>query len=130
MRRSFLLALMAACSVAPLSAAPASPNSWIFLGARNMGSGTERETVDVTSTSRFHQLQACVFNTPLQLNAVSIHFEDGQKQDFPVDARIAGGECTRVIDLASAPRRVQAVELTYKRVSRFRRAPMVRIVGR
>lgn len=134
MRRSYLPVLGAlsaiACSIAPLSAASPSHDAWIFLGARNIGSGTDRETMNVISERRFRQLQFCVFNTPLRLDTVSIRFDDGQPQDVPVNRRIGRGECSQVIDLTGAPRHVRSVDLAYRSVSRFRRAPMVRIVGR
>lgn len=130
MRRLFPLALAAAFSALPLSATQAADNAWLFLGARNVASLTDHETVGVDSERHFRQLQVCVFNTALQLNTIIVHFEGQQKQDVPVQARIGGGSCTHSIDLVNAPRRVHSVELTYKSVSRFRRLPMVRIVGR
>ncbi|WP_395330272.1 hypothetical protein WBP06_17420 [Novosphingobium sp. BL-8H] len=135
MKRSYLLALGALCSAMVPAAAVAQPNAaanapWLFLGARNIASGTEHETVEVTSERLLRQLQFCVFNTPLRLETLSIQFEDGQRQEVPVQERIVAGGCTRAIDLTGASRRVRAVDLTYGSVFRFRRAPMVRIVGR
>lgn len=130
LHRSYLLALGALCAVAPLSASPTRADAWLFLGARNLASGSEQETLNVTSERGFRQLQLCVFNTPLQLNTVSVRFDDGQQQEVPVHNRIAHGACSQAIDLVNAPRHVRQVELGYGSVSRFRRAPMVRIVGR
>ncbi|WP_395391110.1 hypothetical protein WBP07_11075 [Novosphingobium sp. BL-8A] len=130
MRRSYLLFLSALCMAAPIGAAAPSHDAWIFLGGRNLASGTERETMTVISDRPFRQLQLCVFNTPLQLGTVSIHFDEGQPQDVTVDQRIARGECSQTIDLGHAPRHVRSVDLAYHSVSRFRRPPMVRIVGR
>lgn len=138
MRRSYLLALGALCASlcaiaplgAPLRAAPGAANAWVFLGARNLASGSNRETVQVTTARHLRQLQLCAFNASLQLDTVSIAFDDGKRQDVSVQQRVAAGSCTRALDLASAPRHVRAVELHYRGLSRFRRVPMVRVVGR
>lgn len=135
MKLSYLLALGAfalsfLASLTPAQAQRPPANNWRLLAFKTVGAGTDRDTIHVRSNSRYRQIQLCAFNAPLRMNDFNVRFDNGRRQDVRVRSRINAGTCTRAIALTNAPRRIARVDLTYQRIQRGVRAPLVRVMVR
>lgn len=132
MRISSLLAL-AAPVVALVSSAlvQAQPMQWRLLAFKTVGAGTDRDTIHVNRAERYRFIQLCSFNAPIHMVDFKVRFENGKRQDVHVRNIIAARSCTRAIRLdGNNARRIQRVDLTYQRVQRGVRTPLIRVMVR
>ncbi|WP_159979901.1 MULTISPECIES: hypothetical protein [unclassified Novosphingobium] len=114
----------------PLKPQP-QPAQWRLLAFKTVGAGTDRDTINVARKERYRSIQLCAYNAPIHLMDFSVRFDSGQRQDVRVRSRIAAGSCTRAVQLAgNAARRVTRIDLTYQRMQRGMKVPVIRVMAR
>lgn len=110
---------------------PHRPAQWRLLAFKTVGAGTDRDTINVNRAERYREIQLCSFNAPIRMVDFKIRFENGRRQDVRVRSMIAARSCTRAVRLdGNGARRIQRVDLTYERVQRGMRTPLIRVMAR
>jgi len=134
MKLSYLLAigLVGLSATAPaVNAKPGNrPGAWTLLGFKTVSGGTDRDSINVRGNARYRQLELCSFNAPIHIVRFTVRFENGGRQDVDVRNVIGARSCTRAIDLKGNARNINRIDLTYERVQRGMRVPLVRVMAR
>ena len=107
------------------------PAQWRILAFKTVGAGTDRDTILVRRADRYRTLQLCSFNAPIRMVDFKVRFDNGRWQDVRVRSMVAARSCTREIRLeGNGARRIQRVDLTYERIQRGMRTPLIRVMAR
>lgn len=128
--KNLILALAATATLALPTAAEAQRGGWRIIGFKTVGSGSDRDTIRVRGRERFRQVQLCSLNRPIRMIDFDVVFANGGRQDVQVRNRIAPGSCTRAIDLKGERRDIERIDLTYGRLERGVRTPVVQVRAR
>lgn len=108
--------LLGAGSVAVTAAMPARAASWVDLGVRQVSLTKEADRIAVLSSRRFFtKLRLTVTGNDVFLRAVTVHFQNDVSIRYRFDTLIADGGRSASIDLPGDARRVQHVDLDYRR---------------
>lgn len=102
--------LMVAAFVAA-TAVPAAADT--LLGARTVADNSETDVILAAGDARFNAVRICVAGRAVRFRDLDIVFQNGGRQDAPVRAVIAPGECTRWINLRGPARNINRVVLRY-----------------
>ncbi len=110
---------------------PPHPTQWRILAFKTVGAGTDRDTINVNRAERYRSVQLCSFNAPIRMVDFKVRFDNGRRQDVRVRSLVPARGCTREIRLdGNGSRRIQRVDLTYERVQRGMRTPLIRVMAR
>lgn len=117
-------------AVAVLAAGPASAQGrWELLGQRQVGFQVDRDTVSGRGQGRFSVIRICVGNAPVHFRDVDVVFQNGERQQLPVNAFVRAGGCTANLDLRGQARRIARVEMVYRAIPNFRGRALVSVYG-
>jgi len=117
-------------ATAVLASGPASAQGrWELLGQRQVGFLVDRDAVSGRGQGRFSVIRLCVANAPVHFRDVDVVFENGERQQLPINARVRAGTCTANLDLRGEARRIQRVEMAYNSVPNFRGRALVSVYG-
>lgn len=126
MRTTTLLIL----GITTMLAAPAAAQGggWVTIGTKRVGSGYDRDTINVMGNDRFRQIKLCT-DRPIRMMDLNVVFANGGRQDVNVRSHFKAGSCTRAIDLKGERRNIAQIEMTYGKVRAGGR-PEVRVMAR
>ena len=120
-----------AASAAIAMAAPALAQGWVQLGEREVSDRVDRDVISVGGRARFRQIRLCVGRNPVRIYDMDVRFRNGGNQDVRLRARLAAGQCSRVINLEGrGGRDISSVAFTYEAASIGRERSHIRLFGR
>lgn len=115
-----LIALAGSC----VAVVQTSGGRWVPLGVKSVSLGYDQDIIPVgMRKGPFRAIRLRVSGHPVHFIDLKVVFENGDRQDIPVDRYMATGEMSPVFDLRGGDRAIDKVVLKY------RRAP-IRRVGR
>lgn len=109
---------------------PGPQPGWRLLAFKTVGAGTDRDIVRVNANRVWRQVQLCSINAPIHLTDFRVNYRNGRSEDVRVRSRIGAGTCTRAIDLRGGNRRITSINLTYGKLDRSMRVPLIRVMAR
>jgi hypothetical protein len=89
-------------------------DGWRLLGQKVVTDRVDRDVITVPGGKRDTQIRFCVQRRAVRLYDVNIRFANGGYQDVPVQALIAAGKCSRIVDLRYRDRNIATVNFTYE----------------
>ena len=114
-----------------LTAAPAQAQRWSDHGWRTIAvkrvDGRDTDTIYLPGFTRQRAVRVCAMNAPLHLRNFQIRFANGHRQDVATRAIVAGGTCSRSVDLRGNRRDIERIRLRYEPVLRHAVRPLVRV---
>ncbi|MGH7005546.1 MAG: hypothetical protein ACREIP_16515, partial [Alphaproteobacteria bacterium] len=82
-------------AAAALLAQPAAAQGrWELLGSRQVGFQVERETISGRGQGRFSVIRICVANNAVHFRDIDVVYNNGERQQLAIDARLRPGQCT------------------------------------
>jgi hypothetical protein len=90
---------------------------WTNLLTLRVGDKAERDRRAIPDNRRFVQVSVCSIKDTLRIRSAHVQFENGKWQRLVVPSTLRQGECSRGIDLVSAPRRLRGVQFVYETAS-------------
>jgi len=89
-------------------------NHWVLLGERSVTDGVDHDRIVVTAArGRFRKLAVRVFDRPVQIHDMKVHYGDGFVQDVEIRKIIPAAGWSRIIDLSGGKRVIRSVEFWY-----------------
>ncbi len=123
--------ILSAAALAMLTAAPAEAQRWNDHGWRTIAvkrvDGRDTDNIYLPGFTRQRAVRVCAMNAPLNLRDFQIRFANGHRQDVATRSIIAGGTCTRSVDLRGNRRDIERIRLRYQPVLRHAARPLVRV---
>jgi hypothetical protein len=104
--------------------------NWRLLAFKTVGAGTDRDVIRVNANRVWRQLQLCSINAPIQMLDFRVNYGNGRSENVNLRSRIGAGTCTRAIDLRGGARRIVSINLTYGKLDRSMRVPLIRVMSR
>lgn len=77
----------------------------------------DRDEVSIIGADRFAAIQFKVEDAPIDLISLEVYFENGYKQDIPVNTPINARSKSRVIDLNGGERNLEKIVFVYKTIA-------------
>lgn len=88
---------------------------WKFLGARKINFRNDRDVIPVGKLEgRFSALQLSVKNAGVRFNKVTVVYNNGKVDEFPVTAQIVPGQNSPILDLKGRRRIIKQINLSYR----------------
>lgn len=118
---------LAVFSIVAASVATSAFAAWDNIGTRRASDRMEIDTITVSGHRAYRRVKVCVYRHPVHFRDMDIVFDNGGHQDVSIAARIAPGDCTRVIDLDGGARDIRSIRFVYEEDSIRRRRATVRV---
>jgi len=122
--RWVVMALMVAAM-----AAVAHAEEWQALGERNFDYRSPQGTVVTSAAGVVSHVRLQVKQNALEIGEITLYFDEGGSQSAKLDAYVAPGRQTQVIDVQDGPKRVAKVEFTYRSGDPEKHIALVRVLG-
>ncbi|MEO5942330.1 MAG: hypothetical protein ABIP30_17335 [Ferruginibacter sp.] len=87
---------------------------WYHIATTEVRLSGERDVVNVSSRDLFRALKFNVTRNALEVFDLSVVFENGQPQSFPLKNIFQPGTGSRVLDLPGNKRRIRSLIFTYR----------------
>ena len=105
------------------------PVRWETLGTQLVSFRVERETISGRGDGQFRAIRLCVARAAVQFRDLDVQFGNGERQDIPVQRRIAPGSCTPQLDFRGGARNVRQVVMVINTIPNFRGQAAITLQG-
>jgi hypothetical protein len=106
-------------------------NPWTHLGDKHVDGHADHDKISIgKSEGRFRQLQIRVYDAPVEVQRVVVHFDNGADEELQFRERINAGGETHALDLRGYDRVIKSVEFWYEKAHWRERRPTVALFGR
>jgi hypothetical protein len=102
---------------------------WHKIGGVKADFKTESESISVLGKDRFKALKLKVTDAPININRVTVYYEDETTQDIPMSGTLTSGSETGQFDLKSPAKEIKKVTFTYKYEANYRDKAHVELYG-
>jgi hypothetical protein len=87
---------------------------WVYIATTEVRLSGERDVVNLNSRDLYRGIKFNVTRNPLEVFDLSVIFENGQHQNFPLRNIFQPGTGSRVLDLPGNKRRIRSLVFTYR----------------
>ena len=101
-------------------------HAWQKIGQRMVNINADHDEIMVTaSEGRFTKLKFKVLRAPIHVKNVKVVFGNGESKNVNINARIAAGTESKIIDLPGNKRIIRKIVMNYKSIPGKGRAVVV-----
>ena len=102
----------------------------VLLGERHVTDRTDRDTINVgPSRGKFSSFRVQASGSAIEFKKITVHFENGDTQDFDRNRVLGKGNKSRRIDLEGGSRFIEKVVFWYEARSRGWKGANVKLFG-
>ncbi|HEY1115375.1 MAG TPA: hypothetical protein VGE66_17505 [Chitinophagaceae bacterium] len=87
---------------------------WELLAEQKVNFVRDKDAIDVTSRNQFTAIKFRVQDKDVRINELTIFFDNGDKLEPSLDAIIAAGEESKIIELGREGRNIDRIEFKYR----------------
>jgi hypothetical protein len=87
---------------------------WHKIGEVKADFKMETQSIAVVGADKFKSIKLKVTDAPINIENVSVTYEDGESENINVRNELKAGAETRIIDLKNGPREIKRINFTYK----------------
>ena len=87
---------------------------WQKIGERSVDFKTDRDDITIVGADKFSAIKFRVTDASIELIALEVYYESGDKQDIKIADKVVAGTESRVIDLNGGERELKKVVFVYK----------------